>query len=78
MTPIRFYRAWLFLGFILLQAGTAPSQESLPAEEFTRHVQTLSEEGGYFFSDNFTSNEDSYLTVVEKMKELGATGTTAQ
>jgi hypothetical protein len=34
----------------------------------------LSEEGGFFRSDNFTSNEDSYLHVVDKLKQLGATG----
>jgi len=64
----------LLLAFLLLAAGSARAEESLPAEEFTRLVQEFSEEGGYFFSDNFTSNEDSYLTVVDRMKALGATG----
>lgn len=74
MSVVKCKRSWLPLAFLLATAGIALSQESLPASEFTRLVQTLSEEGGYFFSDNFTSNEDSYLTVVDKMKELGATG----
>ncbi|MEJ2112119.1 MAG: hypothetical protein P8Z37_19890, partial [Acidobacteriota bacterium] len=34
----------------------------------------FSEEGGYFFSDNFTSSEDSYLTIVDKLQELSVTG----
>ncbi|HEU4386723.1 MAG TPA: hypothetical protein VFV34_02920 [Blastocatellia bacterium] len=48
--------------------------ESLTASEFSRLVRELSEEGGYFRSDNFTSNETSYLHVVGKMKQLGGTG----
>jgi hypothetical protein len=75
MPSAKYNRAWLLLFFFLAIPGIAiPQQESLPAAEFARLVQTLSEEGGYFFSDNFTSNEDSYLTIVDKMKELGATG----
>lgn len=54
----------------------APRQqiESLPSVEFSRLVRELSEEGGYFRSDNFTSNETPYLHVVDKMRQLGATG----
>src|SRR5262245_4645916 len=48
--------------------------ESLSAVEFSRLVRDLSEEGGYFRSDNFTSNETSYLHVVDKLRQLGATG----
>jgi len=48
--------------------------ESLTAEEFSRLIRDLSEEGGYFMSDNFTSSEDSYLTIVGKLQELKATG----
>src|SRR5882672_9630019 len=48
--------------------------EGLTAAEFSRLVRDLSEEGGYFRSDNFTSNETSYLHVVDKLHELGATG----
>lgn len=52
----------------------AKAPESLSAAEFSRLVRELSEEGGYFRSDNFTSNETSYLHVVDKMRQLGATG----
>lgn len=48
--------------------------EGLSAAEFSRVVRDLSEDGGYFRSDNFTSNETSYLHVVGKLRELGATG----
>jgi hypothetical protein len=47
--------------------------QSLSAAEFSRLSRELSEEGGYFRSDNFTSNETSYLHVVDKLRQLGAT-----
>src|SRR6185436_7936591 len=56
---------------------SAPQQkapESLSAAEFSRLSREFSEEGGYFRSDNFTSNETSYLHVVDKLKQLGASG----
>jgi hypothetical protein len=66
------------LAVILIAAAIAPTAPvesgGLSAREFTRLIRDFSEEGGYFFSDNFTSNEDSYLTIVDKMRELGATG----
>jgi hypothetical protein len=46
----------------------------LPASEFARLIRDFSEEGGYFRSDNFTSNETSYLHVVDKLRQLGASG----
>lgn len=48
--------------------------ESLLATDFSRLSRELSEEGGFFPSDNFTSNETSYLTVVDKLRQLNATG----
>lgn len=48
--------------------------DSLSATEFSRLSREFSEEGGYFRSDNFTSNETSYLHIVEKLQKLGATG----
>ena len=66
------------LAVILIAAAIAPTAPvesgGLSASEFTRLIRDFSEEGGYFFSDNFTSNEDSYLTIVDKMRELGAAG----
>src|SRR5262245_30271484 len=57
-------------------AATAQQKqpESLSAAEFSRLSRELSEEGGYFPSDNFTSNETSYLTIVDKLRQLNATG----
>lgn len=57
------------------QASRQQAQpQSLSAAEFSRLVRELSEEGGFFRSDNFTSNETSYLHITDKLKQLGATG----
>ena len=57
-------------------AVASPSKaiDGLSATEFSRLINEFSEPGGYFRSDNFTSNETSYLHVVDKMREMGATG----
>ena len=58
-----------------VSAVKAPDKlDNLPAAEFSRMVREFSDEGGYFRSDNFTSNETAYLTVVDKLRQLGATG----
>lgn len=60
--------------------GQRPTREthsrtaSIPAAEFSRLIRDFSEEGGYFFSDNFTSNEISYLQIVGRFQELGVSG----
>jgi hypothetical protein len=70
----------IFLLAAALQADAQPVQsapaqpESLSAAEFSRLIRDLSEEGGYFRSDNFTSNETAYLTVVDQLRQLGAAG----
>ena len=50
------------------------SSAGLSTAEFSRLVREFSEDGGYFRSDNFISNETPYLTVIDKLRELGATG----
>ncbi len=62
------------LSFAQTAAAPAKQPESLSAAEFSRLSRELSEEGGFFRSDNFTSNETAYLTVVDKLKQLGASG----
>src|SRR5947208_1919563 len=74
----------LFLGLVLFNLPSPASAqfiwrhhstpEGISAGEFARLVRDLSEDGGYFRSDNFTSNETSYLHIVDKLRELGATG----
>ncbi len=61
---------------VLAQTTVQPLKhpDSLSATEFSRISRELSEDGGYFRSDNFTSNETAYLTVVDKLRQLGATG----
>ena len=70
----------LFLPVALTLASLVPALaqpkplESLSAAEFSKLSRELSEEGGYFRSDNFTSNETPYLHIVEKLKQLSASG----
>jgi hypothetical protein len=79
---LRIARLTLLLSLIFAISSPALSQqpskqnslESVPAAEFARIVREFSEEGGYFMSDNFTSNETSYLHVLDKLRELGVTG----
>ena len=61
-------------GFAQAAAPQLKAPESLSAAEFSRLSREFSEDGGYFRSDNFTSNETSYLHVVDKMREIGASG----
>jgi hypothetical protein len=56
------------------RANVARPEPGLSRTEFASLVQGLSEAGGYFHSDNFTSNETSYLHVVDKLRELGVGG----
>ena len=58
---------------------TASSDSSLGSggistEEFTRIIEDFSESGGYFFSDNFISNEEEYVRIADKIKDLGISG----
>jgi hypothetical protein len=56
----------------------APSHRVWPghisAIEFSRIINDFSEEGGFFRSDNFISNETSYLHIVDKLRQLGCSG----
>ena len=55
-------------------ATQAAPAGAIPTEEFSRLVREFSEEEGYFFSDNFISNETAYLHVVDKLRELEVSG----
>lgn len=52
----------------------APHTGTIPITEFSRMVREFSEPGGYFFSDNFTSNETAYLYILDQLKQRGSTG----
>jgi len=57
------------------QTSAPPSHTAaIPATEFSRLIQDFSEEGGYFFSDNFTSNESAYLYIMKPLAKYGSTG----
>jgi hypothetical protein len=50
------------------------AQQAVPTTEFARLIQSLSEPGGYFDTDNLISNETSYLHVMGKLRELKVNG----
>ena len=56
--------------------GGALSREATPftASQFAELIERISEEGGYFWNDNFVSNEASYLHPIAKLRELGIEG----
>ena len=53
------------------QRRASKALSPISAGEFSRIIQQFSEEGGYFQSDNFTSNETAYLHIVTRLKEVG-------
>jgi len=60
---------------VLWGAGAASTAvSSRDHKSFAALSARLSEQGGYFDSDNLISNETSYLHVIPKLKELGITG----
>jgi hypothetical protein len=48
--------------------------ETLSAADFSKISDEISEPGGYFRSDNFTSNETPYLHIVDKLKQIAQPG----
>jgi hypothetical protein len=51
---------------------SAPTQ--ITDGELARLVNQISEEPGYFWSNNYISNETSYLHVIDELEEMGITG----
>lgn len=77
LLPLALMLMWIAATPAAVAQTTAKQPEKtdgLTAAEFSRLSRELSEEGGFFRSDNFTSNETPYLHVVDKLKQLGATG----
>ena len=79
---LKFSRTSLFgIGltlFLVLAAATVPWTREQPraatdiqvsTEQFSRYIEQWSEPEGYFDSDNFISNETSYLHVVDELKK---------
>ncbi|HJS75477.1 MAG TPA: hypothetical protein VJ921_14390 [Vicinamibacteria bacterium] len=51
-----------------------PGTLSLTDVEFSRLIHQVSEEGGYFWSNNYISNETSYLHVLDDLEKLQIQG----
>ncbi len=78
------HNRFLALSFAIPLAVSPVSQscssvgDSAPAvvtdSEFARLVEQLSEDPGYFWSNNYISNETSYLHVLDDLAEMGIEG----
>ncbi len=66
----------LLILFAQVAAGPAPAGEAAPltASQFGSLIARISEQGGYFWNDNYVSNEASYLHPLRKLHELGVQG----
>ena len=61
---------------LLVPSSIARDGDAPPftASQFASLIARLSEEGGFFWNDNFVSNEVSYLHPLGKMRALGIQG----
>jgi hypothetical protein len=67
----------LLFGLAVALTACAPQRSApAPALGFAKLVDTLSEPGGYFDSDNLISNETAHLHVIGALRRLGVHGGT--
>ena len=59
---------------VVLSSLEAQAPHALSDSAFAHLVARLSEQAGYFDTDNLISNEDSYLHPVSTLKRIGVTG----
>jgi hypothetical protein len=59
---------------LLIAPGTRTGSAQSPPQSFASTIERLSEEGGYFDTDNLISNERSFLEVIPALKAAGVTG----
>ncbi|HWN98172.1 MAG TPA: hypothetical protein VNS63_02775 [Blastocatellia bacterium] len=71
---VRFVVSGVMSAVLMIASATAASPARTDHKSFAAASARLSEQGGYFDSDNLISNETSYLHVMPKLKELGITG----
>ena len=74
-------RAWLILLGLLAagceaapRAGQLVAQEAISVEDFASLVERISEQSGYFDTDNLISNETGYLNVMDALARLDVHG----
>jgi hypothetical protein len=74
---MKFSRAGLLGTLALLTLPVLSSEHEAPpftASQFAQLIQRINEESGYFWNDNYVSNEASYLHPLGKLRELGIQG----
>jgi hypothetical protein len=71
---LRFFTVALGLSAVTACAPQAKPQADLQQPGYAELYQRLSEQGGYFDSDNLISNETSYLHALDALRTLGVQG----
>ena len=73
--------AWVTLAILLAGCDVTPAwsapvraQEALSDQDFAALVERISEQDGYFDTDNLISNETSYLNVMDALDRLQIVG----
>lgn len=76
MTRIRVQTAAILALLLVVRGSAQQGQQARPAKTsaFAHAVETLSEQGGYFDTDNLISNESSYLQVLPELKRRNVRG----
>ncbi len=67
----RFFRCVITLSIILVSFGNSTEAQTVPrisADDFSKMVTTFSEFGGFFPSNNWVSNELTYLNALESLE----------
>jgi hypothetical protein len=72
--PIYVCVVWLAFAAGGALPSAAEEAPPLTASDFATLISRISEPGGYFWNDNYVSNEASYLHPLRRMHELGITG----
>lgn len=76
MTRFRAHAAAVLALLLVVRGAAQQGQQARAAKTspFGHAVETLSEQGGYFDTDNLISNESSYLQVVPELKRRSVRG----
>src|SRR2546427_6777916 len=70
----RAVHALVIVGLTACAVPSVPLKESFSRQELVQLSKSLSEDPGYFDSDNLITNESSYLHVVDKLKPVPPRG----
>ncbi|MCH7782129.1 hypothetical protein IID62_03600 [candidate division KSB1 bacterium] len=71
---VRTFLGFLVLASFILETTHAQTVPEISPVEFSRMVKSMSEAGGYFSSDNWVTNETTYLDAIKPLERLNIKG----